>query len=113
MALEKLSRAVAARRGRPVYRRPPAHPLPFFEHRRRHGQALFQPLNYDPEDIPDFQTVDALAAIFPELLEKVMGPFAGIGLEGTYECSTEIVRRLGVIDQLHQSQKWLEENRPA
>jgi type I restriction enzyme R subunit len=57
-------------------------------------------LNYEPEDIPDFQTVDALADTFPELIEKAMAPFGGITLEDSYECSTEIVRRLGMIDQL-------------
>jgi type I restriction enzyme R subunit len=57
-------------------------------------------LNYEPEDIPDFQTVDALADTFPELIQIAMKPFEGIKLEDSYECSTEIVRRLGHIDQL-------------
>lgn len=57
-------------------------------------------LNYEPEDIPDFQSVDALAETFPALIETAMRPFEGITLEDSYECSTELVRRLDEIDQL-------------
>lgn len=56
-------------------------------------------LAYEPEDLPEFKSTDEIAALFPGLIEKAMKPFEGIKLEDSYECSIEIVRRLGQIDQ--------------
>jgi type I restriction enzyme R subunit len=56
-------------------------------------------LAYEPEDLPEFKSTDEIAAMFPGLIEKAMKPFEGITLEDSYECSIEIVRRLGKIDQ--------------
>jgi type I restriction enzyme, R subunit len=56
-------------------------------------------LAYEPEDLPEFKSVDEIAEKFPALLETAMKPFEGITLEDSYECSIEIVRRLQKIDQ--------------
>ena len=56
-------------------------------------------LEYDPTDLPPFESVDELAKEFPGVLEKALGPFASIKLEDTYECSIAIVRALQTIDQ--------------
>lgn len=55
-------------------------------------------LNYDPEDIGDFEDVESLVETFPKVLDKAFKPFEEIKLEDTYECSMEIVRKLTEID---------------
>lgn len=55
-------------------------------------------LNYDPEDIGEFEDVASLAAQFPALLEEAFAPFAGIKLEDSYDCSMALVRKLSEID---------------
>jgi type I restriction enzyme R subunit len=56
-------------------------------------------LNYDPEDIGEFEDVDSLVAQFPKILDEAFEPFKAIKLEDTYECSLEIVRKLTELDQ--------------
>jgi type I restriction enzyme, R subunit len=56
-------------------------------------------LNYDPEDIGEFEDVESLVLQFPKVLENAFEPFKGIKLEDTYECSMEIVRKLTELDQ--------------
>lgn len=56
-------------------------------------------LAYEPEDLPEFKSVDEIAARFPALIDAAMRPFEGITLEDSYECSIEIVRQLREIDQ--------------
>ena len=57
-------------------------------------------LAFEPEDLPEFKSVDEIAANFPKLLEAAMKPFEGIVLEDGYECSIAIVRRLQSVDQI-------------
>lgn len=56
-------------------------------------------LNYDPEDIGEFEDVDSLAETFPKVLNDAFTPFEEIELEDSYECSIEIVRKLSELDQ--------------
>lgn len=56
-------------------------------------------LNYNPEDIGDFEDVDSLALQFPEVLQKAFKPFEAVKLEDSYECAMAIVRVLNEIDQ--------------
>jgi len=56
-------------------------------------------LNYDPEDIGEFEDVESLVDQFPTVLDEAFEPFNDIKLEDTYECSMEIVRRLSELDQ--------------
>jgi len=56
-------------------------------------------LAYEPEDLPEFGSVDEIAAAFPGLIATAMEPFNGIPLEDNYECEIAIVRRLAEIDQ--------------
>lgn len=56
-------------------------------------------LNYDPEDIGEFEDVDSLVEEFPKILDKAFKPFEEIKLEDTYECSIEIVRKISELDQ--------------
>lgn len=55
-------------------------------------------LNYDPEDIGEFENVDSLVEQFPQNLDKALKPFAEIELEDTYECSLAIIRKLTELD---------------
>ena len=55
-------------------------------------------LNYDPEDIGEFEDVDALLEVFPKELDKAFAPFAEIKLEDSYECQMAIIRKLSEID---------------
>ncbi|MHA4766752.1 type I restriction endonuclease subunit R [Bacillus altitudinis] len=55
-------------------------------------------LNYDPEDIGDFEDVESLVLQFPKVLENAFEPFESIKFEDTYECSMEIVRKLTELD---------------
>ena len=56
-------------------------------------------LNYDPEDIGEFEDVESLVEQFPKVLDDAFGPFKDIMLEDSYECSMEIVRKLTELDQ--------------
>ncbi|ABW68730.1 type I restriction endonuclease subunit R [Desulfosudis oleivorans] len=56
-------------------------------------------LNYDPEDIGEFEDVESLVDQFPNVLEAAFEPFKDIKLKDTYECSMEIVRKLTELDQ--------------
>lgn len=56
-------------------------------------------LNYDPEDIGEFEDVESLVLEFPKILDKAFEPFENIKLEDTYECSLEITRKLTELDQ--------------
>jgi type I restriction enzyme, R subunit len=56
-------------------------------------------LNYDPEDIGEFEDVESLVLQFPKVLESALEPFKSIKLEDTYECSMKIVRILTELDQ--------------
>lgn len=56
-------------------------------------------LNYEPEDIGEFEDVDSLVLQFPDVLNPAMQPFVDIKLEDSYECSMAIIRRLSELDQ--------------
>lgn len=56
-------------------------------------------LNYDPEDIGEFEDVESLVEEFPKVLDKAFKPFEDIKLEDTYECSLELIRKLTELDQ--------------
>lgn len=56
-------------------------------------------LNYDPEDIGEFEDVESLVDQFPKVLEAALKPFEDIELEDSYECSMAIVRKLNELDQ--------------
>ena len=56
-------------------------------------------LNYDPEDITEFEDVDSLVQEFPKFLDKAFAPFESIRLEDSYECTIAIVRKLSELDQ--------------
>lgn len=55
-------------------------------------------LNYDPEDIGEFEDVESLVQTFPKVLNKAFEPFENITLEDTYDCAMEIVRKLSELD---------------
>ena len=55
-------------------------------------------LNYDPEDIGEFEDVDSLIGQFPTVLNKALAPFSHITLEDTPECGLDIVRQLNDLD---------------
>lgn len=61
-------------------------------------QNYKEALNYDPEDIGEFEDVESLALTFPKVLDKAFKPFDEIQLEDSYECSMQIVRKLSEID---------------
>lgn len=61
-------------------------------------QNYKEALNYEPEDIVEFEDVESLVATFPKVLNHAFKPFAEIKLEDSYECSMAIVRRLSEID---------------
>ncbi len=56
-------------------------------------------LNYDPEDIGEFEDVESLVQQFPAVLDQAFEPFGSIILEDSYECAMEIVRTLNELDQ--------------
>ena len=62
---------------------------------RNYNEAL----NYDPEDITEFEDVDSLVKEFPKYLDTALEPFKDVKLEDTYECSIAIVRILDKVDQ--------------
>lgn len=55
-------------------------------------------LNYDPEDIEEYQDTDALAKKFPDVLNSAFSHFADIKLEDSYECTMNIINRLSSLD---------------
>lgn len=61
-------------------------------------QNYKEALNYDPEDIGEFEDVDALLDVFPKELDEAFEPFAEIKLEDSYECQIAIIRKLSEID---------------
>ena len=61
-------------------------------------QNYKEALNYDPEDIGEFEDVDALLTTFPQVLDTAFYPFKDIKLEDTYECMMAIIRKLSEID---------------
>lgn len=61
-------------------------------------QNYKEALNYDPEDIGEFEDVESLVESFPKTLDEAFKPFANIKLEDSYECAMEIVRKLSEID---------------
>jgi len=65
-------------------------------------------LNYDPEDIGEFEDVESLVEQFPEVLNTALAPFSDIKLEDTYECSMAIVRKLSELDQGQFEQRYRE-----
>ncbi len=71
-------------------------------------QNYNEALNYDPEDIGEFEDVEKLVEQFPGKLDLAFLPFADIKLEDSYECSRSIVRRLSKIDQSDFQQKFYE-----
>lgn len=63
-------------------------------------QNYKEALNYDPEDIGEFEDVDALLQTFPEVLDTAFEYFNEIKLEDSYECSIAIIRKLHEIEDL-------------
>ncbi len=61
-------------------------------------QNYKEALNYDPEDIGEFEDVESLVATFPKVLEEAFEPFEDIQLEDSYECAMNIVRKLTELD---------------
>ncbi|MBQ8968277.1 MAG: HsdR family type I site-specific deoxyribonuclease [Bacteroidaceae bacterium] len=61
-------------------------------------QNYKEALNYDPEDIGEFEDVDALLKDFPKVLHTAFKPFENIKLEDTYECQMALIRKLSEID---------------
>lgn len=55
-------------------------------------------LNYDPEDIGEFEDVESLVETFPKVLADAFKPFETIKLEDSYECAMNIVRKLTELD---------------
>lgn len=55
-------------------------------------------LNYDPDDIGEFEDVESLVATFPKVLNDAFKPFEDIQLEDSYECAMNIVRKLTELD---------------
>lgn len=55
-------------------------------------------LNYDPEDIGEFEDVESLVATFPKVLDEAFKAFEDIQLEDSYECAMNIVRKLTEMD---------------
>ncbi|MDP8218061.1 MAG: HsdR family type I site-specific deoxyribonuclease [Candidatus Theseobacter exili] len=62
-------------------------------------QNYKEALNYDPEDIGEFEDVESLVLQFPKVLDTAFEPFQEIKFEDSYECSMEIVRKLTELDQ--------------
>jgi len=65
-------------------------------------------LNYDPEDIGEFEDVESLVDQFPTVIAEAMTPFDHITLEDTYECTIDITRTLSTLDQGKFEQEYKE-----
>ena len=61
-------------------------------------QHYKEALNYDPEDIGEFEDVESLIKTFPKVLDKAFEPFENIKLQDNYKCTMQIVRKLSEID---------------
>jgi len=61
-------------------------------------QNYKEALNYDPEDIGEFEDVESLVLTFPKVLNEAFEPFEDIKLEDTYECAMNIIRKLSELD---------------
>ncbi|MDP3445530.1 MAG: type I restriction endonuclease subunit R, partial [Ignavibacteria bacterium] len=61
-------------------------------------QNYKEALNYDPEDIGEFEDVESLIKTFPKVLDIAFEPFESIELEDSYGCTMQIVRKLTEID---------------
>ena len=61
-------------------------------------QNYKEALNYDPQDIGEFEDVDSLLKEFPKVLDTAFKHFDEIKLEDTYECQIAIIRKLSEID---------------
>ncbi|MBO4778770.1 MAG: HsdR family type I site-specific deoxyribonuclease [Bacteroidales bacterium] len=61
-------------------------------------QNYKEALNYDPEDIGEFEDVDTLLETFPKELDLAFVPFETIKLEDSYECEMAIIQKLNEID---------------
>mgnify|MGYP000846055844 FL=1 len=61
-------------------------------------QNYREALNYDPEDIGEFEDVESLVKTFPKVLDEAFKPFAEIALEDSYKCTMEVVSKLTEID---------------
>ena len=61
-------------------------------------QNYKEALNYDPQDIGEFEDVDSLLKDFPIVLDKAFEPFEEIKLEDSYDCMMAIIRKLSEID---------------
>ncbi|AEI51573.1 type I restriction endonuclease subunit R [Runella slithyformis] len=61
-------------------------------------QNYKEALNYDPEDIGEFEDVESLVKTFPKVLDDAFEPFESITLEDSYDCTMAIVRKLSEID---------------
>lgn len=61
-------------------------------------QNYKEALNYDPEDIGEFEDVESLVKTFPRVLDTAFKPFEDIELADTYDCAMAIVRKLSELD---------------
>lgn len=61
-------------------------------------QNYKEALNYSPEDIGEFEDVDALLKTFPKVIDEAFVYFEEIELEDSYECMMNIIRKLSEID---------------
>ena len=55
-------------------------------------------MNYDPQDIGEFEDVDSLLKEFPKVLDTAFKHFEEIELEDSYESQIAIIRKLSEID---------------
>ena len=62
-------------------------------------QNYKEALNYDPEDIGEFEDVESLVKTFPKVLDNAFKPFKHINIDGTNQCEMDIVRVLYSVDQ--------------
>lgn len=61
-------------------------------------QNYKEALNYDPQDIGEFEDVDSLLKEFPKVLDTAFKHFEEITLEDNYDCEIAIIRKLSEID---------------
>jgi len=61
-------------------------------------QNYKEALNYDPQDIGEFEDVDSLLKEFTKVLDTAFKHFEEITLEDSYDCQIAIIRKLSEID---------------
>lgn len=61
-------------------------------------QNYHDALNYDPDDIEEYEDTETYAKKFPEILETAFEHFTDIKLEDTYECTMALLNRLSELD---------------